>query len=162
DATAKKYVGYLSTVAYNILRSSEDTEEIVNDTYLGAWNAIPPTIPKILRHFLSRITRSLSLSRLDYLTAKKRAGHVLELTEELEECCVRDNYETLELAHLLIEHIESLDKLTRSVFVLRYYYSRTVREIARSCALSERKVKYLLKKARDGLKSRLEDGQTGT
>ena len=67
--TAKKYGAYLNQVAYNILRCREDTEEIVEDTYLAAWNAIPPTKPNVLKHFLSRITRNLAFTRLDYNTA---------------------------------------------------------------------------------------------
>ena len=66
--TAEKYGAYLNQVAYNILRCREDTQEIVEDTYLAAWNAIPPTRPQALKHFLSRITRNLSFNRLDYLT----------------------------------------------------------------------------------------------
>lgn len=67
--TDRKYNAFLRRVAYNILRSLQDTEEIVNDTYMGAWNAIPPTRPDSLKHFLSRITRNLSFDRLDYLHA---------------------------------------------------------------------------------------------
>ena len=74
--TAGKYGSYLHTVAYHILRQEEDTEEILSDTYLGAWNAIPPAVPAVLRHFLSRITRNLSLKKLSYLGAEKRAAEV--------------------------------------------------------------------------------------
>ena len=64
ENTSKKYGFYLSSIAYRILNSLEDSEEIVDDTYMRAWNAIPPTRPKVLKHFLSRITRNLSLDRL--------------------------------------------------------------------------------------------------
>ena len=64
--TQRKYGAYLQEIAYNILRSQEDSEEVVGDTYLAAWNAIPPEKPRVLRHFLSRITRNLSFDRLDY------------------------------------------------------------------------------------------------
>ncbi len=70
--TSGKYGAYLKQVAYNILRDLCDTEEVVNDTYMGAWKAIPPTRPSNLKHFLSRITRNLSFDRLDYRTAGKR------------------------------------------------------------------------------------------
>ena len=72
--TDKKYGAFLNQVAYNILRGAEDTEEIVNDTYLGAWNAIPPAKPERLKYFLSRIARNLAINRLDYLQAKRRAS----------------------------------------------------------------------------------------
>ena len=84
--TARKYGGYLNQIAYNILRCREDTEEIVEDTYLAAWNSIPPTKPLVLKHFLSRITRNLSFTRLDYLTAGKRGYHMTTLLSELDEC----------------------------------------------------------------------------
>ena len=73
--TAKKYGGYINRIAYNILRCREDTEEIAADTYLAAWNAIPPEIPRVLKHFLSRIARNLAFDRLDYITAKRRDVH---------------------------------------------------------------------------------------
>ena len=62
--TVKKYGGYINRIAYNILRCREDTEEIAADTYLAAWNAIPPEIPRVLKHFLSRIARNLAFDRL--------------------------------------------------------------------------------------------------
>ena len=84
--TAKKYGTYLNQISYLILRCREDTEEIVEDTYLAAWNTIPPIRPLVLRHFLSRITRNLSFNRLDYLTAKQRNRHMAVLLSELEDC----------------------------------------------------------------------------
>ena len=68
--TAKKFGAYLNQVAYNILRCREDTEEIVSDTYVAAWNSIPPTVPSSLKHYLTRITRNLSFDRMDYLSWK--------------------------------------------------------------------------------------------
>ncbi|MDE6128876.1 MAG: hypothetical protein K2G16_06760, partial [Lachnospiraceae bacterium] len=79
--TDKKYGDYLHQVAYHILRSLCDTEEIINDTYMGAWKAIPPTKPDSLKHFLSRITRNLSFDRLDYLNAGKRHALFVEMDE---------------------------------------------------------------------------------
>lgn len=69
--TGVKYGNYLHTIAENILHTQEDSEEAVNDTYLAAWNAMPPTRPRVLRHFLSRIVRNLSFKRYSYLTADK-------------------------------------------------------------------------------------------
>ena len=84
--TAKKYGGYINRIAYNILRCREDTEEIASDTYLAAWNAIPPEIPRVLKHFLSRIARNLAFDRLDYITAKRRDVHMITLLSELDAC----------------------------------------------------------------------------
>ena len=84
--TAKKYGGYINQIAYNILRCREDTEEIAADTYLAVWNAIPPEIPRVLKHFLSRIARNLAFDRLDYITAKRRDVHMITLLSELDAC----------------------------------------------------------------------------
>ena len=70
--TEQKYGAYLNTIATNILHLPEDAEETVSDTYLAAWNAIPPTRPRVLRHFLSRIVRNKAFQRYSYLTAAKR------------------------------------------------------------------------------------------
>ena len=84
--TGVKYGNYLHTIAENILHTQEDSEEAVNDTYLAAWNAMPPTRPRVLRHFLSRIVRNLSFKRYSYLTADKRSTGTQLLLSELEEC----------------------------------------------------------------------------
>lgn len=89
--TSGKYGAYLKQVAYNILRDLCDTEEVVNDTYMGAWKAIPPTRPSNLKHFLSRITRNLSFDRLDYRTAGKRQALFVELDE-----CIPDEQNNVE------------------------------------------------------------------
>lgn len=75
--TSKKYGAYLYQMAWNLLKNSCDAEEAVSDTYLDAWNTIPPTRPRILRHFLSRITRNAALDRLDYRKAKKEVETAL-------------------------------------------------------------------------------------
>lgn len=79
--TENKYGVYLNAVAYNILRSLDDTEEVVDDTYMAAWNTMPPTRPENLKHFLSRITRNLSFNKLDYKNAAKRHALFVELDE---------------------------------------------------------------------------------
>ena len=86
EETARKYGTYLNSVAYRILNSREDAEEIVGDTYLKTWNAIPPTRPRVLKHFLTRITRNLSFDRVEYYTAAKRSAETVALLEELEAC----------------------------------------------------------------------------
>ncbi len=159
--TAAKYGSYLYTVAYNILRQEEDTEEILSDTYLGAWNAIPPEVPAVLKHFLSRITRNLSLKRLSYLGAEKRAADVTELLDEMEECLPdrrSDPEKVLEsrtIAETLNAFLGSLSAQEAAVFVSRYYYAMSIRELAVKYELPERKIKYLLKCLRDVLRKRL-------
>ena len=156
--TEKKYSAFLHQVAYNILRSLCDTEEIVNDTYMGAWNAIPPTKPNSLKHFLSRITRNLSFDRLDYLHAQKRNALFVELDE-----CIPDQqndterlWEAKEIGRVLNCFLQTLDDQTCAVFLARYYYAYSIKEIASQYALSVRRIKYLLSRTRDQLRIMLE------
>lgn len=86
-ATADKYGSYCHTIAYNILHNNEDAEECSNDTYLGAWNSIPPQRPNRLSIYLGKITRNLALNRYKRYTAEKRGHGQVELVlSELEAC----------------------------------------------------------------------------
>ena len=160
--TAVKYGPYLNQVAYHILRSREDTEEIVEDTYLAAWNAIPPTKPDVLKHFLSRITRNLSFTRLDYLTAKRRDGHMSVLLSELEECIpdqrssLEAKWEAKELGTALNRFLETLNRTDCRIFLCRYYYNLTIGEIAQKYDLPQRRVKYRLSILRKQLRKHLD------
>lgn len=160
--TAKKYGSYLNQVAYNILRSPEDTEEIVQDTYLAAWNVIPPQWPRAFRHFLSRITRNLSFDRLDYITAQCRNHNLSTVLSELEDCIpdrTNDPEARME-AKLLGEAINAfLAKQSASdcaIFLSRYYYSMTVAEISKRYSLTEGTVKYRLSSLRGKLRKHLQ------
>ena len=156
--TDRKYSAFLHKVAYNILRSSRDTEEIVNDTYMGAWNAIPPTRPNNLKHFLSRITRNLSFDRLDYLNAGKRQA----LFVEMDECIPdqRNDMETLwearEIGRVLNTFLKTLDDRNCAIFLARYYYSYSMEELSQQYSLSVRQVQYLLSKTRSALRDYFE------
>lgn len=152
--TEKKYGAYLSVVAYNILRSFDDTEEVIDDTYLAAWNAIPPTKPENLKHFLSRIIRNFSFNKLDYKNAQKRYALFVELDE-----CIPDRkndvdsiWEAKEIGRVLNEYLQTLERRTCAVFLARYYYAYSIKEVAKQYGFSERQVKYLLEKVRSGLR----------
>ena len=148
--TAKKYGGYINRIAYNILRCREDTEEIAADTYLAAWNAIPPEIPRVLKHFLSRIT------------AKRRDVHMITLLSELDACLPdpRSDVEAAVDAKLAAgsvnRFLSQLDKKDCAVFLSRYYYSMAISEIADRLGLTERNVKYRLSCLRQKLRKQLE------
>ena len=87
EETDKKYGGYCYSIAYNILTNREDSEESVSDTYLAAWNTIPPRCPNFLNAFLAKMTRHISIDRWRKLSAKKRGGgEIILALEELEEC----------------------------------------------------------------------------
>lgn len=157
--TDRKYGTYLNQVAYNILRDRSDTEEILNDTYLAAWNAIPPTRPDSFKYFLSRITRNLSFDRMDYLHAQKRQALFVEMDEcipdqknDVEKIC-----EAQEIGMTLNRFLKTLDRKSCAVFVGRYYYTYTIRELSQQYSLSDRQVKYLLSKTRKRLRTYFEE-----
>lgn len=159
--TAGKFGAYLNQIAYRILRCREDTEEVVSDTYIAAWNAIPPTVPAVLKHFLSRITRNLSFDRLDYITAGKRNAHMNILLSELEDC-IPDNqrsmeelWETKEIGQALNHFLGTLTPDDCRIFLNRYYYSKSIRQISESYGISESKTKYRLSCLRRKLRDHL-------
>lgn len=156
--TEKKYGSYLYEIAYRILNDRSDGEEAVNDTYLGAWNAIPPTKPDCLRHFLSRITRNLSLNRLEYHLAGKRHSLVVELDE-----CIpstdgnpEDAWEIKEIGESLNRFLHTLDKKTCAVFVAHYYYAMPYHALAERYGMTQRQVKYLMSRTREKLRVHFE------
>lgn len=158
EETAKKYGGYLNQVAYNILSSREDTEEIVSDTYLAAWNTIPPQRPRVLRHFLSRITRNMALDRLDYRLAGRRNDHMVMVLSELEECIpdrrndLEEILETKAIGEVLNRFLAAQSREDCALFLERYYYSMTVAEIGMRHGMTEGVVKYRLSTLRKKLR----------
>ncbi len=157
--TASKYGPYCRSIAWNILYNSEDTEECVNDTYLRAWNTIPPQRPRILQTFLGKITRNLSLDRWRKIHAQKRESCVLLALEELEECIPGSDgnlSEDLAIREALNGFLRSLKPEQRKVFLRRYWYFCPVKEIAEDYGISESKVKMLLLRTREKLKAHLE------
>ena len=159
--TSAKYGNYCYSIAYNILHNNEDAQESVNDTYLAAWDAIPPHHPLVLSTFLGKITRRLSLNRWRSLTAQKRGGGEFPLSlDELEECIaddrsLRDTYDQRLLTEAIDEFLSTLKENERKVFVCRYWYFDPINEIAQRFAYSPSKVKMMLKRTRDKLKDYL-------
>ena len=160
--TAKKYGRYCRTVAYNILYNEEDSEECVNDTWLRAWESIPPQCPERLSAFLGKITRNLALNRYKHNTREKRGGgQTLLVLEELAECIPgADSTEEAAEEALLVEVLNGfLGKLPtdkRKIFMRRYWYMSSVKEIAEDFGLSESNVKMTLLRLRRKLKQTLE------
>lgn len=159
--TEKKYGNYLTKIAYNILSDREDSQESVNDTYLAAWNSMPPHKPSILSTYLGKLTRRISIDRFRRQCAQKRgAGEYSTSLHELEDCLSGGNTteEAVE-AKLLAASIErflgTLTPETRHVFLGRYYFLDTVKEIAGYCRISESKAKILLHRTRQGLRDHL-------
>ncbi|MDO5400386.1 MAG: sigma-70 family RNA polymerase sigma factor [Eubacteriales bacterium] len=159
--TAAKYGGYCYSIAYNILTNNEDAEESVNDTYLAAWNAMPPRRPKLLSTFLGKITRNLSLDRWRSRRRDKRGGGELPLAlEELGECasgeCLEDVYARKELARCLNRFVAALPEPERSVFVCRYWYVDSLKEVAARFGFTEAKTATMLLRTRKKLHAEFE------
>lgn len=159
--TDAKYGPYCFSIANHILSNPSDAEESVNDTWLTAWNAIPPTRPQRLGTFLGRLTRNLAIDRLRRNTAGKRgSGETQVLLDELEECVSGTESPETELLHkelsaALNRFLHQLPEQDRAVFLLRYYHSHAHLEIAQKTGLSSNQVKYILKRTRTALAAAL-------
>jgi len=160
--TDKKYGNYCRSIAMHILSNMEDTEECVNDTWMKAWDCMPPQRPDILSAFLGKITRNLSISRYRMTHAKKRgSGEVDLLLTELEECLpssksVEEEVEGKETAKAIDRFLYSIEPESRNIFIRRYFYADQVKEIAERFDISESKVKSQLFRMRGRLKEHLE------
>lgn len=156
--TAIKYENYCYAIANRILFNKEDSEECVNDTYLAAWNAIPPHCPAILSTFLGKITRRLSLNKWRANNAQKRGGGQVSLSFEELENCIKDGEDIVngisetELSDLLNEFLKGLKESDRKVFVCRYWYFESIKDISDRFYFSESKTKMILKRTRDKLR----------
>ena len=161
--TDKKYGAYCSHIAYNILSNVQDTEECVNDTWLAAWNSIPPHRPQSLRTFLGKITRRLSLMKLRSRNRLKRgSGSVAVALEEIGECMPSsDNVETAveekELTEAVNTFLRTLGKTERDVFVCRYWYFAPIADISKGLGFTESKIKSLLYRTRNKLRAYLQE-----
>lgn len=160
--TEQKYGQYLSKIAYHILSDIEDSKESVNDTYLKAWNSMPPHKPEFLAAYLGKITRELSIDIFRKRNREKRKASEYALSlSELEECVsggdtTQENVDLHLLAKAINTYLYTLDPKTRIVFVGRYYYMDSIKEIASYCNMSESKTKSMLHRTRIGLKAHLE------
>lgn len=155
--TKIKYGNYCYSIAYNILFDHEDSEECVNDSYLGTWNSIPPHIPSILSTYIGKITRRISLNRWRSKTAEKRGnGEVLLSFDEIEDCIADKRFEESlteeELTEILNDFLKGLKTGDRKVFVCRYFYFESIAEISNRFNFSISKTKMILKRTRDKLK----------
>ena len=161
SAAAEKYGAYCSAVAGNILSSAQDVEECVNDTWLSAWNAIPPHRPGRLSVFLGKLTRNLAFNRYKRLRAQKRGGGQLELVlEELEECVsgtedVEQELDRIALAEAVNTFLDGLSPKQRALFLLRYWHGAPVGEIARRAGMTEGNVSVTLHRIRKQLQEYL-------
>lgn len=158
--TSLKYGDKLQRLSDRMLRAKEDAEECVNDTYLGAWNAIPPQRPRQFFAFLAKLCRNIACNKLDWLNAAKRHADTVSLTEELAQC-LPDNaadrrQESRELGEALNVFLQSLPQESRVIFMRRYWFMDSVQEIAERYNMGESKVKTSLFRTRQKLRAFLE------
>ncbi len=157
----EKYGRYCRSVSFQILRDRQDAEECVNDTWLSAWQSMPPHKPQKLQFFLGKLTRNLSINRLDRRLARKRGGGELPLVlSELEGCLsergsVEEAVDAKALSQFLARFVHELPETKRRVFIRRYWYLSPVSEIAQEYGMSEAKVTSMLYRLREKLKAAL-------
>lgn len=160
--TSAKYGHFLHTISMNILRSHEDAEECVNDTYLRTWNSIPPARPQLLKAYLGTIVRNLSLDCYKRRFAGKRAqGEFSLLLSELEDCIPaastpEKELEDKEIVLQIDIFLKSLPREKQQLFLRRYYYCDDIKTLAKQFSYSESKVKSTLFAIRQKLKYHLE------
>ena len=159
--TDRKYRGYLHTVAWNIVKDEQDCEECLNDTYLGAWNAIPPARPTALQAFLATIMRRTAIDC--YKTRKRQKRVDSELTVSLSEVeeFLSDGQDEAEetareLGRIISEYVRSLSDRRMYIFMSRYYIARPIAEIAERLGYSESTVHKEIAAIKRGLKEKLE------
>lgn len=162
EESQKSYGRYCYSIAWNILYDREDSDECVNDTWLRAWNAIPPERPGKLALFLGTITRNLSLDRWKGKhTVKRGSGEMMFALDELAECVpdshtVEDAVCAGELERLLNRFLRELPEQECNVFLRRYWYVEEYSEIARRYGMKLNTVKTSLFRTRAKLKQYLE------
>lgn len=148
----RKYGKACHRIAYNVLYSDEDAEECVNDTWLKAWNAIPPDRPDRLGAYLGTVTRRLALTRYQHKTAAKRYAGVETALDELTECLPDGSLtvaDETELRTAINGFLASLPTRTRMIFLRKYWYMDSVADIARAMGMSEGAVKVTLHRTRE-------------
>ncbi len=162
EETEAKYGSYCHSIALNILHNPEDATESVNDTWLDAWNSMPPHRPSVLSTFLGKLTRRISIDKWRRTTAKKRGDGQLPLVlAELEDCIsdgksIEEETERKLLTETIASFVKSLPETEQKVFLCRYWYMDSVSSIATRFRFSESKVKSMLFRTREKLRVRLE------
>ena len=158
--TDRAYGARLGRLAENVLQSREDAQECVNDTYLKAWDTIPPQYPQHLFAYLAKICRNFAFGVIDRANAMKRSARVVELTNEME-LCVPDTLaekqvETRELGRAISAFLETLSSENRVVFIKRYWFACSVADIAAQTGISEAGVRTRLHRVREKLRDYLD------
>ena len=155
-----KYGKTCHSLSYNITNSKQDAEECVNDAYLGAWNTIPPTRPNPLLSYIVKIVRNISLKIYWRKQADKRSGNYKIALEEIEGCIagpqnVEDEMEARELARIIEEFLDTLTLENRVIFMRRYWFADSYKDIAELVGLTEKNISVRLTRIREKMKQYL-------
>ena len=153
--SSDKYGSYVKGISMSILRNALDAEECVNDTWLKAWNSIPPQNPPSLKVYLGRLARHLSIDRLRTLTRLKRNRELEVALEELAECAAPDDEDVTALTDALNEFLDGLEPLDRKLFVGRYWHLYPVSVLANAYNLSPNNTSVRLHRTRERLRAHL-------
>lgn len=158
--TSAKYGALCGRIACAILGNPQDSEEIVNQSYLHLWNAVPPKRPQPITPFLAKIVRNLALNKLKAEHTQKRcSGEFAVSLDELDECIPDKKNapsDSLHIRDCLNSFLKAQKREARSIFVLRYFYCESIEEIAEKSGFSASKVKSTLFRMRNKLKDYLE------
>lgn len=155
--TDNKYGRYLYTIAFNILNNNEDSEECLNDTYLKTWNAIPPANPGILRAFLAKIMRTTALDRYDAMKRRKRIPPDMRTSLSELEGLISDTSDDSpeEIGRIITEYLDGISDRRMYIFMSRYFFVKSIREISEKLGCSESTVNKELSHIRKELRDKL-------
>ncbi len=157
DELSKKYGNSCMKVAFNVLGNIEDSEECVNDSYLGMWNKIPPERPNPLLVYLLRIVKNLSIKRCQYNGAKKRANTFVTNIEDFEWISTEQDdtekkFDAMLVSKYIDEFLDIISEESRMLFVRRYWYMDKIADIAKESGLKDATVRKRLQRTRTELK----------
>lgn len=155
--TSEKYGNYAKHIAFNVLGNHSDAEECVSDAYMKLWETIPPNEPKSLKAFLGKIVKNKALDRFRKENSEKRGGgQMLLCLSELEDCVPAHEIETEEVTEVINSFLRKQDAKKSKIFIRRYWYQDSIREIAISMGMTDGNVKTTLSRMRKELKDELE------
>lgn len=158
--TSLKYENLLKKISFSILSQKDDVEENINDSYFSLWNLMPPKRPLHFPAFICKVARNLALKKYEYINAQKRNPNVSVSLTELEECVsgsnsVIDEAERAVIAESINRFLKSQRNDYRAIFIKRYFYFLTVKEISEQMDMSETKITTVLHRMRKSLKQAL-------
>ena len=159
EELANKHGALCRHIAQGVLSSREDIDECLSDAFLAVWNAVPPQIPDSLAAFAAKVTRNLALKKFQYLSAQKRNPNMTVSLSELEQCLPDKDYQIEDRGQLgaaVNDFLRQQTEQQRNIFIRRYFFLNSVREIASRYGMSVSKVTSMLSRLRQRLKKQLQ------